>query len=530
MRRALSKPVSAGRELSLPAKARLVIAAAWVVATAGIVLIESAIVLPSFGSLEAREAVKDAGRVAEAFSAEAADIAKLTRDWAAWEETWTYVQGRNPDYAAENLTDESFRSLDIHAMALLDPAGRLVWARAIDPTTRDEISLPELSREAFASPNPLAWGADTPGPYAGAVRQGFMRTAAGIMAYASCPVLRNYEEGPVRGTLIEGRLLTEILFEKLRARTRVSFQVEALPPGAQGGSSGVSTIGQAGSSMRATFSLRDAGEAPLARVVVQRPIDIITRGRTTLYWSLGSLLVTLAAVLLALSVLLRRAVLEPIWRLTRMVVSIRTTGTFVARLGMRRGDEIGTLASNFDAMLDLLSEKTRALSEMAATDELTGIPNRRSILEVLGRESARARRYAEPLAVLMIDIDHFKAVNDSRGHAAGDAVLKCLASTLHSTVRDSDFAGRYGGEEFLAILPHQDEQGALIAAERIRRRIAETEMGPDHLRMTVSIGVSTIDSDGVDAMLSRADRAMYAAKAAGRNRVWAEGRIVGGKA
>jgi diguanylate cyclase (GGDEF)-like protein len=531
MRRTTTNPDSLGRELSLTAKARLILAAAWVAATVGIVIVQSAIVLPTFVALEAREAVKDAGRVSEAFSAEAADLAKLTRDWAAWEETWMYVQGDNPGYAAENLRDETFRSLDIHAMALLDAAGRLVWARVIDPLSRREISLAEFSREAFAAANPLAWEADTPGPYAGAVRRGFMRTAAGIMAYVSCPVLRNYEEGPVRGSLIEGRLLTESLFEKLRARTRVSFQVEALPAGAPAGatddSSGAPVISRAGAVMRAAFALGDARGMPLARIIVERPTEIVTRGRTTLYWSLGSVLVTLAGVVVAISLLLRRTVLDPIWRLTRMVVSIRTTGTFVARLGMRRADEIGTLASNFDAMLDLLSEKTRALSEMAATDELTGIPNRRSILEVLGRESARARRYAEPLAVLMIDIDHFKEVNDTHGHAAGDVVLKGVASTLHSTVRDSDFAGRYGGEEFLAILPHQDERGALIAAERIRRRIADSEMGPDRLKVTVSIGIGTMAADGVDAMLSRADRAMYAAKAAGRNRVSAEERTEG---
>lgn len=528
MRRATSSPVTQRSRLSITAQARRIIAAAWAVATVGIVLIESAIVLPSFAALEAREAVKDAGRVAEAFSAEVADLAKLTRDWAAWGETWDFVQGDNPGYAAENLTDESFVSLDIHVMALLDPEGRLVWSRAIDPATRREIVLPEFSLEAFAGPNPLAWSADTQGPYAGAVRKGFMSTAAGIMAYASCPVLRNYEEGPVRGSLIEGRLLSGSLLARLRARTRVSFRLEALPAGGTDSSGDAATISRAGSQMRAAFALRDARDSPLVRIVVERPIDIIAQGRTTLYWSLGSLLVVLAGILVALSVLLRRTVLEPIWRLTRMIVSIRTTGTFVARLGMSRSDEIGTLSSNFDAMLEQLSQKTNALREMAATDELTGIPNRRSILEVLGRESARARRYAEPLAVLMIDIDHFKEVNDSRGHAAGDAVLKGVASTLQSTVRDSDFAGRYGGEEFLAILPHQDERGALIAAERIRCRIADTETGPDRLKVTVSIGVGAIGADGVEAMLSRADRAMYAAKAAGRNRVSVEDRIVGG--
>jgi diguanylate cyclase (GGDEF)-like protein len=280
--------------------------------------------------------------------------------------------------------------------------------------------------------------------------------------------------------------------------------------------------------MRAAFALGDARGAPLARIIVERPTEIIARGRTTLYWSLGSVLVALAGVVVALTLLLRRTVLEPIWRLTRMVVSIRTTGTFVARLGLRSSDEVGTLAANFDAMLDLLSEKTRALAEMAATDELTEIPNRRAILEVLGRESARARRYTEPLAVLMIDIDKFKDVNDTRGHAAGDLVLKGVAAVLHSTVRDSDFAGRYGGEEFLVILPHQDRRGAAMAAERIRRKIAESEMGPDRLKVTVSIGVGTIGADGVDGMLSRADRAMYAAKAAGRNGVSVEAQGAGG--
>jgi len=179
MRRTTTNPESLIRGLSLTSKVMLLIAATWVVATLGIVIIESAIVLPKFVALEAREAMKDDGRVLEAFSAEVADLAKRTRDWADWEETWMYVQGDNPGYAADNLNLETFRSLDIHAMALLDSRGRLVWAKVIDPSTRDEISLAEFSSEAFASANPLAWSADTQGPYAGAVRRGFMRTAAG---------------------------------------------------------------------------------------------------------------------------------------------------------------------------------------------------------------------------------------------------------------------------------------------------------------------------------------------------------------
>jgi len=167
------------------------------------------------------------------------------------------------------------------------------------------------------------------------------------------------------------------------------------------------------------------------------------------------------------------------------------------------------------------------LRAMAATDMLTGLPNRRHFLAQLEQEKARVSRAEEKsAAVLMIDIDHFKQVNDSWGHAAGDQVLRHLATLMREDLRKIDTVGRLGGEEFAVILPGADSAAAEIFAERLRKQVAETPAIHENrtVPVTISIGVTEIkplDVSGGDA-LTRADRALYRAKECGRNRVTVE--------
>ncbi|MGV3626784.1 MAG: diguanylate cyclase [Betaproteobacteria bacterium] len=167
------------------------------------------------------------------------------------------------------------------------------------------------------------------------------------------------------------------------------------------------------------------------------------------------------------------------------------------------------------------------LREMAATDMLTGLPNRRHFLGQLEQEKARVSRAEEKCAaVLMIDIDHFKVVNDSFGHAAGDHVLRHLATLMKEDLRKIDTLGRLGGEEFAVILPGADRAAAEIFAERLRKQVAETPAVLDKwtIPVTISIGVTEIKpgDDSADDALTRADRALYRAKECGRNRVTVE--------
>ncbi len=163
------------------------------------------------------------------------------------------------------------------------------------------------------------------------------------------------------------------------------------------------------------------------------------------------------------------------------------------------------------------------LRRLATTDPLTGIANRRHFIEQVERELARSTRYGLPLAFLMLDIDYFKNVNDTFGHAAGDEVLKSMALALRETLRATDVIGRLGGEEFGVLLIQTDLEGAKLMAERLRSilqsALVETESGP--IRYTVSIGLaSSIGDDvSVEALMKRADIALYKAKETGRNRV-----------
>lgn len=163
------------------------------------------------------------------------------------------------------------------------------------------------------------------------------------------------------------------------------------------------------------------------------------------------------------------------------------------------------------------------LAFIASHDELTCLGNRHMIQSRFQQEVERAERYGQPLSVFMIDIDHFKRVNDEHGHQTGDEVLQALAKSLERCVRSVDFVGRLGGEEFLAILPQQDHDTALISAERIRRTIEATPINTKNytLSITVSLGIATMPDHGntPDDLIREADRAMYLAKREGRNRV-----------
>ena len=175
---------------------------------------------------------------------------------------------------------------------------------------------------------------------------------------------------------------------------------------------------------------------------------------------------------------------------------------------------------------DISDKREAGDSAMRASscDYLTGIANRRTFFEAAELELERWRRFPRPLSMITIDADFFKKINDTWGHPAGDDVLRNLALTLAATVREIDVVARLGGEEFAALLPSTDLEGALRLAERFRSAVASQriKIGEQEIRYTVSVGVASMDDQvaGVDHLLKLADRALYAAKNAGRNRVW----------
>jgi diguanylate cyclase (GGDEF)-like protein len=166
-----------------------------------------------------------------------------------------------------------------------------------------------------------------------------------------------------------------------------------------------------------------------------------------------------------------------------------------------------------------LVEANGRLQMLATTDPLTELPNQRVMVATLDLEFERGRRYGRRLSVLFIDLDHFKQVNDEYGHLAGDSVLQEVSAVIRGALRSVDTLGRWGGEEFVVVLPEVDSNGALIVAERIREAVAEHRFSSAPCRLTASIGVASYpdDAESRTKLIDAADRAMYAAKRLGRN-------------
>jgi diguanylate cyclase (GGDEF)-like protein/PAS domain S-box-containing protein len=186
-------------------------------------------------------------------------------------------------------------------------------------------------------------------------------------------------------------------------------------------------------------------------------------------------------------------------------------------------DEVGDVRGFVVVSRDITGRKRSEddMKLLATVDPLTGAYNRRQGDALLAAEFGRYARDGRPFAVLMLDIDHFKEINDRLGHAAGDSVLCALVGTCQSALRTIDIVVRWGGEEFLLLLPGTDATAAVVAAERVRTKLAEMQVaapGGSAIHLTVSIGIAVAAGEGSDDLLRRSDMALYAAKRGGRNR------------
>lgn len=213
------------------------------------------------------------------------------------------------------------------------------------------------------------------------------------------------------------------------------------------------------------------------------------------------------------------AITEPIWFGNTIIGQLAVACRAPAHPGDR--PLVQTVARELGGPLRIVTLVEES-QRQARVDALTGLLNRRAFLPSLDGELQRTHRYKTPLAVLLIDVDHFKQVNDRHGHGVGDHVLAAMGRMMVRTLRSCDIIARWGGEEFVALLPSTDGEGARLAAERLRREAESMEIkGADgNVPITISVGVALCErGESRDSLIDRADRAMYQAKTSGRNRV-----------
>jgi len=258
------------------------------------------------------------------------------------------------------------------------------------------------------------------------------------------------------------------------------------------------------------------------RVIDEDRARVRVIGQRAMYLTIVTFVLALGISLFA-SILLARPLLRGFDALGNVAVRL-TSGDHSARAVWDREDEVGQLARAFNVMADKLEQDRQTLENMATHDGLTCLYNHRMFHTLLEDELARGARFDRPVSLLMLDIDHFKRVNDTQGHQAGDILLKGLSDLLSRQARIIDRVCRYGGEEFTVLLPETGADAAVGIAERLRATVEQERFdigNGNSVSITISIGVATypVQAKTGDMLITAADTALYAAKNNGRNRV-----------
>ena len=254
--------------------------------------------------------------------------------------------------------------------------------------------------------------------------------------------------------------------------------------------------------------------AVLAEVPASEAFRQVTRLRNVTALIVAALFVGVGLLAYFLGLLISR----PLDRLREGAAKV-AGGDLAVVLPIVSGGELGYVTEVFNDMTARLRDGRRELERLSITDDLTGLFNRRYLMDMLALEIRRSRRMNHPFAVLMADVDNFKPYNDAHGHLEGDKALARIGAILRDTSRDVDCAARYGGEEFVVLMPETEMKGAVEMAERIRARLADDAVIGK--KLTISLGVAQFPADGEtpEALLARADAALYQAKRDGRDRI-----------
>lgn len=416
----------------------------------------------------------------------------ICRDYAHWDDIYDQIRHADPEWIRTNLELGVGTSFGFSIAVLWDRGGEAVWAKGVDGAMLRELAdLRVLERSLKGEPVKGLISLD-----------GRAYTCAAVSIHTSS------HGGEARGVLIVARLMDRQFVDTLAAGadSRTAFIYSS------GHITFPENLGRLETVPQPLVDLM-AGGAPIEAPAVMESTD----GATS-YGVLPILDINGARIGVLVNASSRARLMQNLSTIRQMSIALMLLCVVIGAAG----------TSYF---------RNRALAIRAQRDELTGLYNHGYLQECLMNQVQVAERYERPLAVLLLDIDHFKVVNDIHGHHAGDMVLRAVAETLGETVREVDVVARYGGEEFVVVMPETETAQALAAGERLRAAIEDRAVhirsavsgppGPVYLQVTASIGVAAFPGDGLSPteLLAAADSGLGAAKRT-RNRVFAFGEIV----
>lgn len=442
------------------------------------------ILLGSFRQLEKEQTLRNVERVKNSLRNELANLDNSANDWAAWDDTYAYIENHNKEYQVSNLTPTTFVQLRINLMAFVQANGEIAYAGYFDRNTAETRTVPGLFQRRLPELMQLR-------DHEAAIK-GILLLPEGPLLFAARPILTSDWQGPSRGTVFIGRFLDRAEVDRLADISQLSIRFfryadPRLPDDAtqardlltEEKSSLIRPLDKA--SIASYTLLSDVFGQPALLLEINMPRDIYQQGKKTIsYFLIWMTLIGLGGLALTH------------WLVGKLVVS-------------RKRQE----------------QSEQRLEFLVTHDSITGLPNRTLFLDLLRQALAYAQRNQLVVAVLQIDLNHLKIINDSLGHSVGDQMLRAVTARLQKCCRAGDILAHLGGDDFALLLP--DRNAAHNAAKVARKLQAAVKvpffLGGQELFTTISIGITIapLDAEDAETLLRNAYIAVYQTKAQGRN-------------
>ncbi len=495
-----------------------------------------------FTKIENEDASNKFHQVSSVIKREVAHLDNLCHDWGAWDAMVGYVKKPSPEFIDESFDAGVLADNRVDFGQLLDVNGSVVWQQAVDFTSRKTLPFHGLPEKQYPSDHILVSHSASSLPLDKRSVSGVMVVNGKPAFISSRPILYNDNKGPVSGTIILGRYLSDECKEALGGLVGIRFEITTLADSR--GTGLLEQIEEAGGDffvdreephfMHVYGLYYGLNNEPVFVVAIKIARTVMQEGwnsiKVVLIISAVASVVILVATLFGLIVFITR----PISVLSSYVANLDRVSDYKSSLDLNSSDEIKELANSFDKMVRKISLRkveleydNRALKKLAEIDSLTQLANRRVFDQTIAREWSRIERAPAPLSLILCDVDYFKLYNDTYGHAAGDETLRNVASLLKMNVRRAaDLVARYGGEEFAILLPGTPLGSAVAIAEKIRSSVEgfciEHTASKKYGRITMSFGVAavvSISNASIEQLMDIADKALYQAKQDGRNKV-----------
>lgn len=442
-------------------------------------------------------------------------------DYAAWDDTYSFMKTRNQNYLIDNYGDSTLNINKLNFVLLVDNNGKILFKKGYNLKTDQQSALPQGLLQLITPKSRLVDHLTIR-----SYTSGIVQLPEGPVILSSQPIVTSTMKGPIRGSLIMGRFLNNEVVGGLARMAMLSIKIVnfadwnppagiKVPP-VQTGSFPVFVAPLNKSTVAGYGIVYDIYSKPCLVLQIQMPRTIYNHGKETLASFILALLVGGIAFSVVIGYLLEKFILSRITEMIRKMWYIRSSGDLSARMIVTGLDELSDLEREMNKMISALEENQQEIKHQAYHDMLTGLPNRLLFFDRLEQAIAQAKRTNQNTALLFIDLDRFKPINDTLGHSAGDSLLKAVADRLKGCTRDSDTVSRLGGDEFTVILTNIKGENHVA---KVSQKIIDTLSAPFLLQgnevfITPSIGISLFPHDGETAeqLVVHADIAMYQAK------------------